>query len=195
METNNQNILKPVMTYGAVIGFLFVIISIAFLVANYLPIGIAPSIVMFVVSVAIYYTGIHLATKKIRDTVWGGYMTFGQGLLIGTLVVFFASIISSAYTYFQNTVIDPDYFTRAINAQKDWMTNFMQSSGVSEDQIEESLVKLDEKLENPNHLLTFFTSILGGAIFGLILSLISSAILKRNKGIFDEPEVIDQEIN
>jgi predicted PurR-regulated permease PerM len=122
-------------------------------------------------------------------------MTYGQGLLIGVLVSFFACIISSFYTYIQNAIIDPDYIGRVMNAQKEWMTTFMQSSGVSETQIEDAISKIDEKAASVNHITNFFTSILSGTVFGLILSLISSAILKKNKDIFAEADVIDQEVN
>ena len=119
-------------------------------------------------------------------------MTFGQGVLIGVMVVFIASIISAVYSYIQTTIIDPDYMRNILEAQKEWMYEFMSSKGVAEDQIEKAMAGIDEKMNDLKPVKTIFTTILSGTIFGAIISLITAAILKKkNDNPFNNTQVIE----
>lgn len=179
----NADMFKSCMTYGAILGIVLVIYSVILFIFNILPVGFLVPSLLFVLNAAIYFTFIFISTKKIKNGLLDGNVTFGQALLIGALIVFCAAIISSIYNYIQNTIIDPDYTSRVLNAQKNWLSSFM-SGKVPEDKIEESLAKIDQSMKDYNPLKSLFISIIGSTIWGVIISLITSAILRTKKSPF-----------
>jgi hypothetical protein len=186
MENNQANLVKHAATYGAILGAIVVIYSFILFVLKIMPVGFFIPVLLFITSLAIYFAGIFLGTKKIRTEILGGVMTYSQGLQIGVLIAFFAAVITAFYSYLQNTLIDPNYIVRVMNAQKDWMSSFMVSKGVPEDQIEKSLALIDENMKDMNHVKNLFTTILSSTIFGFVISLITSAFLKKLPNLFDE---------
>lgn len=180
------------MTYGLYLGIVMVIFSLLMYLLDIKPIGFMVPMVLFIISLAITFFGIFYSTKKIRNEVLGGEMTFGQGFMIGLLVVFFASIISAVYSYIQSTIIDPDYMRNILEAQKTWMEEFMVNKGVPDDQIQKAIEGIDAKITEINPVKTIFTTILSGTIFGAIVSLVTAAILKKkNDNPFTNTQVIE----
>ncbi len=189
MNNKTNPLLISSMTYGLYLGIVMVIYSLLLFFLNVKPIGFTLPILLSLVSLAIAFFGIFLSTKKVRNEVLGGEITFGQGILIGLVVIFVASVISAIYVYIQSTIIDPDYMKNILEAQKEWMYEFMSSKGVSEEQIEKAIEGIDAKMNEMNPLKTAITSIVSSTIFGLIISLITSAILKKKN---DNPFVGSQ---
>lgn len=192
MNNKTNPLLISSMTYGLYLGIIMVIYSLLLFFLNVKPIGFTLPILLSLVSLAIAFFGIFLSTKKVRNDVLGGEMTFGQGILIGLVVIFVASVISAIYVYIQSTIIDPDYMKNILEAQKEWMYEFMSSKGVSEEQIEKAIEGIDAKMNEMNPVKTAITSIVSSTILGLIISLITSAILKKkNDNPFVGSEVME----
>jgi len=192
MNNKTNPLLISSMTYGLYLGIVMVIFSLLMYLLDIKPIGFMMPMVLFIISLAITFFGIFYSTKKIKNDLLGGELTFGQGFMIGLLVVFFASIISAVYGYIQSTIIDPDYMRNIMEAQKEWMYEFMSSKGVAEDQIEKAIEGIDAKMNDINPVKTIFTTILSGTIFGAIVSLITAAILKKkNDNPFTNTQVIE----
>lgn len=180
------------MTYGLYLGIVLVIMSLLMYLLNIKPIGIMIPILFFLVTLAIVFFGIFISTKKVRNETLGGEMTFGQGFLIGVIVIFIAAILSSIYGYIQSTIIDPDYMRNILEAQKEWMYEFMSSKGVAEDQITKAIDGIDEKMKDINPIKNLFTGIISTTIMGAIISLITAAILKKkNENPFSNSQVIE----
>jgi hypothetical protein len=188
MEPNKPQLIKNVLVYGAILGIASILFTVILFIFKILPVGITTPVIIFIVTAAIYYIAIHISTKKIRDEQMDGFMTYGQGLLIGLCIALIASVISSLYNYIHTTYIDPGYMARVIAAQKEWMVNFMNKANVSADQIDEAMSKIDEKMLDQNPVWTILKSIIGGTIFGFVISLITSAFLKKNRGVFAESD-------
>jgi uncharacterized membrane protein (DUF485 family) len=106
------------MTYGLYLGIVMVIYSLLLFFLNVKPIGFTLPILLSLVSLAIAFFGIFLSTKKVRNEVLGGEITFGQGILIGLVVIFVASVISAIYVYIQSTIIDPDYMKNILKHKR-----------------------------------------------------------------------------
>jgi hypothetical protein len=177
-QTSNSNLIKNTITYGTILGVVIVIYSLILLISHIIPVGFLIPGVLFIISTAIYFTGIFIFTKKIRDKSFDGSITYGQGLLIGTLIGLFAAIISSFYGYIQNAIIDPEYMNRVISAQKEWMSEFLNGK-VPAEKIEESLAKIDEKIKHYNVLVASVQAVIWGTVWGFIISLVTSAFLKK----------------
>jgi len=114
----------------------------------------------------------------------GGSITYGQGLAVGILISLFAAIITSFYTYIQNQFMDPNYMSHVIDAQKNWMVQFM-SGKLPDAKIEEVIAKIDETVKGYSPVKSLFQGIVGSTFMGAVISLITSAILKKNPNPFE----------
>ncbi len=107
-----------------------------------------------------------------------GFMSYGQGLGIGTLVVLISSIIGGIFTYIYVTLIDTGYIEKMRNMQ----VADMESRGMSDTQIEQGMA-VAEKMMTPGMIMVF--AIVGGLVFGFLISLIVSAVIKNNRPEFE----------
>lgn len=116
----------------------------------------------------------YFAIKHYRDEINNGYITFGKALLIGILVVLFASTAFAIVDYLYTTVINPSF--------KDEYLRYTINTMKTELPAEEFEVKKAELIAQMNAytpalmaLHMFFTVF----IIGFIISLLSSLILQR----------------
>lgn len=120
--------------------------------------------------------GLVLALKDLRNE-YKGYLTYGQGVGLGVLVAAIVGLLVSMFTVFYNEFID----SSLLQQQLDTLRVEMEGKGMEEAQIENILVTT-EKFMSPGLLFVF--GVLGYLISGLILSLIISAFLKKDKPVF-----------
>jgi Protein of unknown function (DUF4199) len=114
-----------------------------------------------------------LAMKEFR-TANGGYMTYGQGLGIGALMAGISGFVSSTYGYIYNEFIDPTLRQQILDKVRDDLEN----RGMDDAQVEQAL-EMTQKFSSPG--LTFLFGIIGAIVIGFIVSLIISAIMKKDK--------------
>ena len=101
-------------------------------------------------------------------------MSYGQGLGIGTTMAVVSSFISTTYSLIYTQFIDT-----TINQQMlDKARTDMENSGMEDAQIDQ-MMAFSEKIMSPG--LSFGVSIVAAAIFGFIISLVVSAIMKKEK--------------
>jgi len=179
MENNNHTLWKSTMTSGAFLGLALVIFSILLVFLDiskmrFLWIGI-----LIFIPFIILITGIILGTKRYRDSVLDGQITYVHALMVGTLVVLFASIISAFYSYIYNEFIDPGYVEKASRAIMDKMIRFMQECGYSDVQLEQQVEELNTR-PVPSAFESALSSIPFNTMVGFLLSLLTSAFLKRD---------------
>lgn len=153
--------------YGIIAGIFLVlyglILQLTGLAANQ-----ALGYVSFVILAVIIYMA-HNAFKNQGD----GFMRFGQGVKIGFFVSLIGGIISSIFTYIYVSYVDDFIIREAVNkAYQD-----MEQKGLSDEEINNAMSFM-EKFMTP-----VFFMIIGlflTIIFGLIISLIVSAITKKD---------------
>jgi NhaP-type Na+/H+ or K+/H+ antiporter len=111
-----------------------------------------------------------LAYKK----ALGGTLTYGQAVGSGVLTMVFASVISGIYTYLLYSVIDP-----SLQEQMRIFTEeqIIQQGRVPEEQLEMA-VNMASKFQTP--LMMLVMSVFGGALVGVVISLITSIFVKKN---------------
>ncbi len=148
-------------------------------------------IVVILISVIFYVTGNMFSTKASYLTypviiagiifgqithkkALGGTLTYGQAVGSGVVTFIYASLLSAIYSYLLYKVIDPSVMDqmRIFLEQK-----LMQQGKVPEEQID-SIVNFLMKIYTPP--VSIITSIFGGAITGLIVSLITGIFVKKN---------------
>ncbi|WP_080059153.1 DUF4199 domain-containing protein [Spirosoma aerolatum] len=114
-----------------------------------------------------------MAMREFR-TLNGGFMTYGEGVGLGTLTAAISGFISSLFSVFYMTVIDTGIMTRAADKAREQMEN----QGMPDEQID-SAMSIMEKFQSPGILFAF--GVIGSIFLGLIFSLIIAAFIRRNK--------------
>lgn len=181
MENNNSVLLKNSLNGGIIMGLVGIIFAVGLFVFDYMPVGfkgIPVGIGALVINIVILI----FLMKSYRNNVLGGYMTFGQAFIFALLVSVFSTILSAVFNYVFYAFIDPEYGVRLMEANKDWVEGFMLEKGLPESAIADAIEKAESKgVITP--LKSVKQALIGGTIFGVILSLIMAAIMKKNEEI------------
>ena len=116
---------------------------------------------------------IYLGVKEARDQDLGGYLTLGQGFLIGFKIAFIASVINAIFTLIYIEVIDPEFINKMMAvAEGQW-----EKAGMAEENLEMAR-KWSGYFMNP----VFFTlmGLLYPLFWGLIKGLVAGSMLKKD---------------
>jgi hypothetical protein len=120
---------------------------------------------------------IFLFSKHYRDKKLGGFITYGQGLGVGTLIGVFAGILFAFFTYVYIKFIDTSF----IEKQLEIVQSKLLTQGMSEDEVEKA-TEFSKKFMTPGVM--FISSIFSYGLVAFIISLITAAILKKEKDPF-----------
>jgi hypothetical protein len=180
MEAQKTNPLKTAMTYGIFLSGISIVISIIIWAGNLMEfMGLFGSVFIGLLQPAILVFLLVYFTKQYRNNSLDGKIGFGQAFTFGVLLVVFSSIINSLYSYIFNKFIDPEYVTRTMTMIQEKTYQWMTNNRMPEDKIEEAMSGF-EKRGIPSPIETLMSSLKFGLIGGAIMSLISSAIVKKN---------------
>lgn len=114
-----------------------------------------------------------LAMKDFRSQN-EGFMKYGQGLGIGTLMSGIAGFIGSVFGYIYMQFIDPTLRQQILDKSRE----DMEAKGMDDVQIEMAM-QMAAKFSSPG--ITFAFGVIGSVIVGFIIALIVSAIMKKDK--------------
>ncbi|MEP6645529.1 MAG: DUF4199 domain-containing protein [Saprospiraceae bacterium] len=115
---------------------------------------------------------IYMGVKEARDSDLGGYLTLGQGFLIGFKIALIAGVISAVFTLIYTKIIDPDFVDRMMAAtEEQW-----DKMGMPEEN-RDTARKWAGYFMNPYILGVF--SLLSALFWGLIKGVVAGAILKK----------------
>lgn len=129
------------------------------------------------ISIALSVVFIVLAMREFR-TLNEGYLSLGEGVGVGTLVSAISGLISATFSTIYTTFIDTAFYERlADTMQEQW-----EKQGLSDDQIEQAS-EMTKMFQSPGLLFAF--GLIGAVVFGLILSLIIAAIMRKKRPVFD----------
>ena len=168
------------MTYGAILGIVSIIFSIILYITGFMPYNFKRIILTAIIGFTIMIIFIVVGTKTYRDKVLGGTISYGKALITGMLIVVFSTILGSFYNLIFNMFIDPEYTNKVFEATKSWMYDYMNNMGVPDGQIEQAIDGIEEQQANYTPLKSFFQSLYFSVIVGFVLSLITSAFIKKN---------------
>lgn len=169
--------MKHVMNWGAILGFVLIAISLAF----YL-LGMTESSAAQWISYGCIAAIIYVGSKMKRDNS-GGIMSYGQGLGTGTGIAFFASILVAFYTFVFFTFLDAEMLEQMILRAEDQM----YENGMPESQVDMAM-EMTRKFMTPGPMAAMV--VFSYTIVGFVVSLITSAILKKEASPFqtDTPD-------
>ena len=120
---------------------------------------------------------IFFGIRHFRDRVNGGYLSFGQGLKIGVLIVIIPAVAFGLFDILYTEVLNPtwkeEYYTKYIDGLK---------KSVAADKLDAAIKKAEKEKEMFSNPLFQFL-LMGGTVFilGFIVAIISSLTLRRRK--------------
>ena len=162
--------MKPSVRYGLLLGGVLSAIPLI-----YYAIGIEKDETVQTISgflnVAITAVLIFMGIRETR-TMQNGYLTFGKGFSTGMMIAFVGGIISTVFSYLYFTVINPGMITYIKMKQEEEMLK----RGMSDADIEKYAGTM-EFWTSPVSMAAF--ALLGMLLIGLVISLISAGILKK----------------
>lgn len=171
--TEKQPSVAPVaLKFGFIFGLIGVIYQVVLMVADRGDDRILSSLAYVILIV-----GIVVAMKNYKQLNYG-YMSYGQGLGIGSLAAAVFGFMIGLFTWIYTEFVDTDYIARTMERQREQLLQ----QGMSDEQIDAALA-MAQNLQGP------LTMVLGSAvvtlIIGFILSLIISAIMKNSRPEFE----------
>lgn len=170
-----MSFMQAVLTAGLVTGIGIIMITLIGYITDLI---LKPWFVIF--GFIILIVGIVWGSKLVREKCNGGSLTYSRGFGSGIMISLFASIIVGIFSIILFKYIDTDLLVQI-------QTGKMLRSGVPEDQIETS-IELLSKYNTP--LILFLNEFIIYTFVGLIISLITSAIVKKEPvvNLFTETE-------
>jgi Protein of unknown function (DUF4199) len=169
---NQTTTTRTALKWGVIIGIINVLYSTAIMVSGQIANQTLGYVVYLIIGV-----GIYLALNDFKkENV--GFMTFGQGLGLGTMMSAIVGLISSFYSFAYMKFIDssiPDQILK--NAERE-----MEKKGLPDDQIEQAM-QYSKMFMSPGVM--FIAGLFFTVILGFVFSLIIAAIMKKDKPVFE----------
>ncbi|MBV6646412.1 MAG: DUF4199 domain-containing protein [Cyclobacteriaceae bacterium] len=168
MENEGVSIKSLAVKYGLINGLLaiafFLVIDFAGLSTNQ---GIS-WLGLIITATVVFYA--HREFKSSGD----GYMNFGQGLGLGTLLSAMSSSISSVFVFIYVKYVNDSY----LEILKEAQIAKLEEDGMSDEQIEQSVGFIDLFISPMGMLIM---GIVAGVFLGFLVSLVVSAFTKNQK--------------
>ena len=126
-------------------------------------------------SIVLSLVFVFIGIKYFRDKMNNGYLSFGQGMKLGTLITLFPSVLFGVWSLVYAYVLDPDFNDKYFNSQIEEMRKSLPA--------DEFAVKAKEMESfrdlSSNPLFAFGLMFITVFLIGLIITIISTFILKR----------------
>ena len=176
MEQESASVWKSSIISGIYAGIALILVSLVYYVTGN-TFSKSAQWVGYVVMIG----GVIFAQLNYRNSL-GGYMTYRQALGVGVLAMLFASILSGVYTWLLYGFIDP-----SLQEQLRYLTEqqIVEQGRLPEEQID-AAVEMAAKFQNPVIMMLF--AIFGGALAGLIISLITAIFTQKKPS---EEEIVE----
>lgn len=169
---NKTTTTRTALKWGVIIGIVNILYSTAIMISNQMGNQTLGYIVYLIMGV-----GLYLAMNDFKkENV--GFMTFGQGLGLGTMMSTIVGLISSFYSFAYMKFIDssiPDQILK--NAERE-----MEKKGLPDDQIEQAM-EYSKMFMSPGFM--FMAGVFFTVLLGFLLSLVLSAIIKKDRPVFE----------
>lgn len=160
------------MRYGLLTGLVSIIISF---VLNISHLEQSP---LKWLSLVVMIAGIVLGQQAFKKAS-GEFMSYGQGLGVGMVVSGVSAVLSAIFSYIYVTFIDPEMTARILDKAR---TDLEAQGKMSDTQIDQAMHWTAMFVQGPALVAV---ALVGGLVMGLLVSLITAAVLKNPKPEFE----------
>jgi hypothetical protein len=172
---NTSTSVTPVsvaVRYGVLTGLVSIIFSFLLLAT-----GQEGNVPLSMLGFVIWIGGVVLAHKFFKAHN-GGFMSYGQGLGIGTLISAISGAMGAIFRYVYMEFIDPSAMQRTVDAAR----AKLESQGMDDAQIDQAVAMTQKFSSGPMGMVI---AIISAVVIGFILSLIVAAITKNTRPEFE----------
>lgn len=183
---------KVAMTYGLYMGLTSIVLAVIQYVTGIYDISgqSGQQWISMLLGLAVTVTFVILAFNKYKAE-GDGYLNFGEGFKLSFTTIIYSILISIVWLALYIWVLEPDYQDQIMQGSYDKLI----SQGLEEGtEGFDMAMSMTEKMTSPIFMLLL--TIVNGAIFGAIISLIMAAFFKNKRPEFMPPadnDVIDNE--
>ncbi|RAU81596.1 DUF4199 domain-containing protein [Pontibacter arcticus] len=172
-ETQTQpSVMSVALKYGGIAGLIIIVYTLILLVVD-----LSSNQWLMSVGYLILIALIVLAMKAYKESNYG-YMSYGQGLGIGTVVSAVAGLLGGIFMWIYTSFIDTAYMANMMEKQ----IMELENQGMSDEQIDAAM-SMASSFQGPGMMV--IGSLIGYIIVGFLLSLIISAIMKNSRPQFE----------
>jgi hypothetical protein len=118
-----------------------------------------------------------LAQKEYKDEL-GGFMTFGQGFMVGFVSSVIVGVLSAIFIYIYFSFLSPQMWEQILASTREQME---AKGNLSTDQIDQAMTITTKY----GVIITAVVTIFASPFMGAIISLIGAAIFKKERSIED----------
>ena len=172
MTEPQPSVTSVALKYGFITALAGIVYSLIIMVAD-----LGDNRLLSSLAYLILIAGIVLAMKQYK-AINHGFMSYGQGLGIGTLVSAVFGLLSGLFMWIYTSFVDAGYMDRMMEKQREVMLD----QGMSDEQVDAGMA-MAENFQGP--LAMIFGGLIGAVVVGFLLSLIISAIMKNNRPEFE----------
>lgn len=166
------SVTSVALKYGFIGGLVIVIYTLILMVAD-----LGTNKWLSSLGYIILIGAIVIAIKEYKKSN-SGYVAYGQGLGIGTLVSAVIGLMAGIFMWIYTSFVDQNYMSNLMEAQR----IELEDRGMSDEQID-SAIAMGQSFQGP--VMTIVASLVGYIIIGFIFSLIISAIMKNTRPEFE----------
>ena len=160
---------KPALIYGAIVGFVGILVGIIFYVMDLMTESWTQWVNLLISLVVLIYC---LVMYK-RDYL-GGYASYGQIWKMTIVIGIFATILGVIYGYILMGVIDPDLIDKLKLAQEQKILN---NPRIPEGYMDQALERLDKSMQLGRMSII---QLIFGPVTYAIIGLVLAAFIKKN---------------
>lgn len=161
------SVWKANLTSGLILGLAGIVYSLVMYFLD-LSLNQAQGYIFLVIQIALLF----YLVKLYRDNYMHGMITYGQALGAGVVICLYYSIIAAVFAYIMFTVID----TGLLDKQLAMVEEQMLKRGIPQAQVDAGMA-VQRKIMIPEVMAP--VSILGNMFFGLLMSLIIAAFVRK----------------
>jgi hypothetical protein len=162
---------QSALYYALLAGIAFILTHLILYIADIGDTRAGQVIGFVVLIIAIVVIQLNFRNKKL-----GGFISYGKAVKIGFLSILFASVIVAIYMFIYLSYINPGEMTQRLLDGQQEVYNY----GLSPEQ-EASQLEMQEYIHTPIVYAIF--TIVGYAIMGIILSLITAIFVKKEEKV------------
>ncbi len=169
---NQTTTTRTALKWGVIIGIVNILYTTGIMVS-----GQIGNQTLSYISFLIIAVGVYLSLNDFKKENQG-FISFGQGLGLGTMMSAISGIISNFYSLAYMKFIDPSISGQILkNAERE-----LEKRGIPDEQIDQTM-EIMKMATNPG--VQFISGLFLVVFIGFVFSLIISAIIKKDKPVFE----------
>jgi hypothetical protein len=175
-EKANAPFWKPALIYGAIVGFVSILIGVILYIMDMSTKGWVNIVTSLVTLVVLVY-----CLVAYRKEYLGGFASYGQILLMAVMIGIVSSVLSTIYSYILMGVIDPELIDKLRLAQEQ---KIFSNPRIPESAHESVMARLDKGF-NLKRMLIMGSIV--GLLWNTIIGLIAAAFIKKEETPANRP--------